>query len=449
MNNCTPVVVWNSLAWQRSGIVTVDVELPGGESAIEIVDAQGHIVLSQLSPDQPSLPRHTLLFLASDVPALGYRVYFARHAKSAHKPPSPLKSSANADVIVLENASLRVSIDTRSGCILHLVEKPGSFDSIAPGGCGGQLQSFVDKPAAYDAWNIDPGTLDHPVPLPMPESVTLMEHGPLRATVRVVRHWRSSTFVQVVSLSAGLDHLDVSNDVQWHEQHTLLKAAFPLAASGPVATYEIPYGTIGRPTTRNNSWEDAKFEVPALRWADLGDTQHGLSLLNDSKYGYDAKGNMLRLTLLRSPTEPDPLADQGEQHFAYSLYPHTGTWKQAQSMHRGYEFNSPLSAEQTVIHPGRLSAAMSFVALSPATLTLTAAKKTEDGDGLLLRFYEWAGNAGTATLHLPSGIASARATNLMEVPEANPLATTSDTVSVPYTPYSIVTLRVDYRTKEE
>jgi alpha-mannosidase len=96
--------------------------------------------------------------------------------------------------------------------------------------------------------------------------------------------------------------VDVVNDFDWHETHVLLKAAFPLAASSDHATYEIPYGSIERPTTRNNSWEAAKFEVPALRWADLGDATHGFSLINDSKYGYDAKGNVLRISLLRSPT---------------------------------------------------------------------------------------------------------------------------------------------------
>jgi alpha-mannosidase len=443
-----PVVVWNSLAWQRSGIAKVDVELPGGESAIEMVDAQGRVLPSQPSPEQAVLPRHTVLFLADDVPALGYRVFFARPARQAPPPASALKTSEQAGFISLENEKLSVSIDKASGCILHLVQKPGSFDSIAPGGCGGQLQAFVDRPAAYDAWNIDPGTLDHPMPLPPLESVTLTEQGPLRATVRTVFHWRSSTFVQEISLTAGLDHLDIANQVQWHEQHTLLKAAFPLAAYGPAATYEIPYGTIARPTTRNNSWEDAKFEVPALRWADLGDQQHGVSLLNDSKYGYDAKGNVLRLTLLRSPTAPDPHADQGEQRFAYSLYPHTATWRESPSMRRGYEFNSALQAEQTSIHPGTLPAAMSFVSLAPATLTLTAVKKTEDGDGLLLRFYEWAGKAGTATLHLPGGIASARLTNLMEVPDADTLPIITDSVYIPYQPFFIVTLRVDYRAKQ-
>ena len=96
-----------------------------------------------------------------------------------------------------------------------------------------------------------------------------------------------------------------------------------------MATYEIPYGTIQRPTTRNNSWEQARFEVPAIRWADLGDTQHGFSLINESKYGYDAAGHTLRISLLRSPTEPDPEADRGHHHFSYALYPHAGGWQQA------------------------------------------------------------------------------------------------------------------------
>ncbi len=135
--------------------------------------------------------------------------------------------------------------------------------------------------------------------------------------------------MQTIGLSADGDQVDIENDIDWHESHILLKAAFPLAASGPFATYEIPYGTIERPTTRNNSWEKAQFEVPAQQWADLGDGKHGLSLINDAEFGYDAVGNTLRLTLLRSPKWPDPDADMGHHHFHYALYPHAGTWKDA------------------------------------------------------------------------------------------------------------------------
>jgi alpha-mannosidase len=126
-------------------------------------------------------------------------------------------------------------------------------------------------------------------PIDGAESVKLVEKGPLRAVIRVVRAWQHSHFQQDITLYAGSDVVEVANDFDWHEDHILLKAAFPLAASSASATYEIPYGSIERPTTRNNSWEAAKFEVPALRWADLGDADHGFSLINNTKYGYDAK----------------------------------------------------------------------------------------------------------------------------------------------------------------
>ena len=146
-----------------------------------------------------------------------------------------------------------------------------------------------------------------------------------------------------------------------------------------MATYEIPYGTIERPTTRDNSFEKAKFEVPAMRWADLGDGKHGFSLINNSKYGYDARDNVLRMTLLRSPAAPDPDADRGPEHFTYALYPHGGDWKQAMSVHHGYEYNYGLKAMQVSSHPGAGMAEHSFVGVATDKggpgVVLTAMKK--------------------------------------------------------------------------
>ena len=223
--------------------------------------------------------------------------------------------------MTLENAYLRVVVDPRTGCITSLYDKRAKFESIAAGGCGNELEAFHDKPKAWDAWNIDLDYEQQPFDLGPAQSVRLIETGPLRAVVRVVHATTASKFVQDITLYAGLDRVEVSNHIDWHEHHVLLKAAFPDSATARYATYEIPYGTIERPTSRNNSFEKAQFEVPAIRWADLGDGEHGLSLLNNSKYGYDAKGNVLRLTLLRSPESPDPNADQGAQQFVYALYP--------------------------------------------------------------------------------------------------------------------------------
>ena len=317
------------------------------------------------------------------------------------------------------------------------------FETLASSACGNQLQFFKDTPKDYDAWNIDPGTLDvAPATIDHADSVEPVKTKAGESAIRVTYSRPNSKIIQTITLQG--DQVDIENDIDWHESHVLLKAAFPLAASGPFATYEIPYGTIERPTTRDNSWEKAQFEVPAMRWADLGDGKHGLSILNNSKYGYDAAGNVLRLTLLRSPKWPDPEADMGHHHFHYALYPHAGTWKDALTVRHGYEYNYPLTAVVTTAHAGTLPAEHSFVSVSPENVVLTAVKKAEDADGLIFRVYEWAGKAATVEFHVPPGATAATVTDMQENPEGAPLAITGDVVKAPINPYEILTIRVSY-----
>jgi len=208
--------------------------------------------------------------------------------------------------------------------------------------------------------------------------------------------------------------VDVAMHVDWHEKHILLKAVFAVSVRSDTATYEIPFGSIARPTTRRTPEERAKFEVPALRWADLSDAAHGLSLLNDSKYGYDCKDNVLRLTLLRSPAWPDPHADEGVQDFTYSISLHGPRGKDAGTMRSGYELNSRLIAVATGSHSGELPPEHSFVSIEPENLIITAFKQSEDGKDLILRFYEFEGRKTTAQITLPPSVAKAFDANLME-----------------------------------
>jgi alpha-mannosidase len=434
-----PVLVFNPLAWPRSGVVIVDVQLPeASTNGVSVADAHGRALpVSVLSSDART-NAYKLLVDVKDVPSMGYEVL---HVSAGAKPfVSDLKASGTT----MENAALRVVVDPATGCITSLFDKRASFESIAKGACGNQLQTFKDTPKDYDAWNIDPGTLDHMTPIDEVDSVALVDKGPMRATIRVSRSWQSSKFVQDITLYAGSDKVDVVNDIDWHETHVLLKAAFPLAASGPMATYEIPYGNIERPTTRNNTWEQARFEVPAMRWADLGDGQHGFSLINESKYGYDAKDNVLRLSLLRSPTWPDPVADRGHQHFSYALYPHVRTWKQALTERAGYEYNYQLRAMQVESHTGSLPAEHSYLSVAPENVVLTAVKKAEDNNGLIFRVFEWAGKESEVTFTVPPGATSASETNLMEKSVGTPLSLAGDKVAIPIRPYEILSLRVDY-----
>ena len=434
-----PLLVMNPLAWERGGPVTVDVQLPTPASGgISVLDPSGHVVPSQVLKSDAKTNTYSLLILPGEVPSLGYKVL---HVVAGTK---PFASDLKADGLTLENATLKVTVDKETGCITSLYDKKTQFETLAPGACGNQLQTFKDLPKDYDAWNIDPGTLDHFTPIDHADSVELVDKGPLRAAIRVVHTWQSSKFVQDITLDDGADQVNVVSDFDWHENHVLLKAAFPLAATSDKATYEIPYGTIQRATTRNNSWEKAQFEVPALRWADLGDSQHGFSLINNSKYGYDDQDNVLRLSLLRSPTWPDPDADRGHHRFTYALYPHGGDWKQALTVRHGYEYNYSLRAAQVEAHSGAMPAQFAYVTVKPDNVVLTALKKAEDSNSLSFRVYEWAGKSSDVEFHVPRGATAATVTNLMEKPEGAPLKLEGDTVTAPIHPFEILTVRIDY-----
>jgi alpha-mannosidase len=436
----TPVVIYNPLGWERSGEVTVHVLAPKG--GVSATGAQVVEVKSEAKTDFADVKLHVL-----HVPPLGYKVVWIGGRGTAEPAEKAVIAKNAGDTITLENAKLRVAVSKSSGCITSLFDKKSNFETLASGACGNQLQFFKDNPKDYDAWNIDPGTLDvKPETIEHADSVELLKTA--EPSIRVMSHWGQSKFVQTIGLSAEGDEVNVANQFDWHESHILLKAAFALAASGPFATYEIPYGTIDRPTTRSNSWEKAQFEVPAMRWADLGDGKHGFSLINNTKYGYDAVGNLLRLTLLRSPKWPDPDADMGHQHFEYALYPHAGSWKDAMTERRGYEYSYPLTAKVTTSHPGTLPALHSFASVGTDNVVLTAVKKAEDADGLIFRAFEWAGKDTTMELHVPPGATSATVTNMQETPEGSPLAVSGDVVKVPIHPYEIVTVRVDYKGRD-
>ncbi|MBZ5653757.1 MAG: alpha-mannosidase [Acidobacteriia bacterium] len=446
----TPVLVVNSLSWQRTEVIEVDAQLPMPAKQIQVVDSAGNPTGSELLRIDPQNHRARFLLLVN-VPAMGYSTYFVRAATAA---PAPSRSSVvRATADSLENEFVRLKIDPQSGCVTSLFDKRGRTESLAPaesdtGGphdvtCGNLLQAFYDKPKNWDAWNIDADFEKQHWDLDKADDVKLVEHGPLRAVIRVKKHFQHSTFVQDITMYTGVPRVDVKMHVDWHEKHILLKVAFPLAAHSAHATYEIPYGSVERPTGRSTPAEQGQFEVPGLQWADISDAQHGFSLLNDSKYGWDAKGNVLRLSLLRSPEWPDPHADEGEHDFTYSMYPHGGTWREALTVRRGDELNYQLFAMQTEKHDGALPPSHSFVQVGAENVVLTALKKAEDSDAIVLRFYEWAGSEGDVALQLPASARSASETDLMERSIAD-LPVKNETVTVHTKPYEIKTVKVSF-----
>jgi len=441
-----PLLLFNSLSWPRTDVTEAEVQLPAPADNIEVADSAGHLYASQLLAIDKDTHRARFLLMAS-VPSLGYKAYFVRPRQSAQARASMIGVTADT----LENEFLRVKIDPQTGCMTSLFDKRSGTEALAPaetdtGGpknavCGNLLQTFVDKPQRWDAWNIDADFEKQYWSLDKADEVKLVERSPLRSVIRVKNHFQNSTFVRDIILYAGVPRVDVKMQADWHEKHILLKVAFPVSAHSDKATYEIPYGSVERPTTRNTPAEQAQFEVPAMRWADISDTKHGLSLLNDSKYGYDAKGNVLRLSLLRSPEYPDPHADEGHHEFTYSLYPHAGGWKEALTIRQGYELNYKLLALRSGKHEGKLPAEHSFLQVKSDNVVVTAVKKAEDDSALIVRFFEWAGKQSDVAIQLPPGATSAKETNLMEKPSGDLLLSNGE-VKVPTKPYEIKTVEV-------
>ena len=230
----------------------------------------------------------------------------------------------------------------------------------------------------------------------------------------------------------------------------LLKVAFPVDILSPVATYDIQWGNVQRPTHRNTSWDWARFETCAQKWVDLSEGGYGVSLLNDCKYGHDIHNNVMRISLLRSPTSPDPEADQGQQRFTYSLLPHSGDW--STTIPHAYALNDPLivyEQNQRTQEPKNHSDAQpvlrfsgsSVLTVEQPNIVIETIKRAEDGNGIIVRLYESQRRRGPVTLHASFPLAEAWRTNLLE-DDKEQLETSDDSVSFTITPYQIVTLRL-------
>ena len=354
---------------------------------------------------------------------------------------------------LLENARLRVEFNA-AGDIVRIYDKANRREVLPPGAIANQFQAFEDRPKDWDAWDVDIFYDDRMWTAEPAEAVRVVEAGPLRATLEITRRILHSGYTQRISLAADSPRLDFETVMDWRERHILLKVAFPVEILAPAATYEIQYGNVQRPTHRNTSWDWARFETCAQKWADLSEGGYGVSLLNDCKYGHDigharrpTGGNVLRLSLLRSPTYPDPEADQGEQRFTYSLLPHAGGLD-ATTIAAAYALNDPVivwgpaaAAGQGAEAARRGARPAPFIACDASNIVIETVKAAEDGRGIIVRLYECQRRRGEVTLTAGFPLAAAGHVNLLEEHQAD-LAPDGHRVALWVKPFEIITLRL-------
>lgn len=396
------VIFYNALSWARGGLA----QLPGRAlpQGMVVVDEQKRPLPSQLVREEGE----EAVLLATPpgtegrVPSLGYAAYRLALAAEAgqaeaHEPALVVTPTR------LENRFVRLALNERG-------QLTSVWDKRAAGGAGREalagpanvLQLFVDRPLKFDAWDIDIFYQDKLIEVQELLEATVEESGPLRGVLRL--RWRvlDSTITQRLTLYAHSPRIDFRTEVDWQEKQMLMKVAFPVAIRATRATYEIQFGAIERPTHWNTSWDYARFEVAAQRWADLSEGDYGVALLNDCKYGYDIKDNVMRLTLIKSAIRPDALADKGRHQFTYSLLPHAGDWRAAGAdagdgvIRQAADLNNPLQAAVAPAAHGQteppagpaLPLNFSFAEVDAEHVLIDTVKQAEDGDGWIVRLYE-------------------------------------------------------------
>jgi alpha-mannosidase len=372
------------------------------------------------------------------VPGLGWTTVRLESQGISPETPGYVLTEVLGGTVVLDNGLLRVEIGADG--TLHRISDL-ELDREVLDGRANRLWAYTDKPREWEAWDVDVAYEQEGEEISAVESVEVVEEGPLRASVRVKRRWRNSTIEQTYNLLAGSRRLDVESYIDWRERRILLRTLFPLAVRSHESTCETMFGALRRPTHHNTPWDATRFEVSAHRFCDLSETGYGVALLNDGKYGHSARGNVLGISLLRSPLYPDPFADEGEHRFTYSLFPHPGDWTAAGVVREAFALNAPLFP--VMAQEDALPQEFSLVEAEGLELALGSLKMAEQGRGVILRLYEPHGARGESTLRFARCPKRVERVNLLEESEG-PVEVHQDAVRLRVRPFEVVTLSVEW-----
>ena len=341
---------------------------------------------------------------------------------------------------LLENKYLRV-VTNSDGEIVSLFDKILNQEMIPSGDIANRFIAYEDRPKTPDAWEIDIYYEDKFWLAEPAESIEVIETGNLRVAIEIRKKILNSSILQHISLAHNSKRIDFNTTIDWRERAILLKVAFPVEILSPKASYEIQWGDIQRPTHRNTSWDWAKFEVPAQKWVDLSEGGCGVSLLNDCKYGHDIHNNVMRITLLRSPSYPDPVADLGEHRFTYSLLPHGSDWKTG-TIREAYALNDPLLIYKPNRNHNDLGKALhSLIRIDQPNVIIETIKFAENNQGLIVRLYESQRKRTKFELTTAFRISKAWRTNLLEG-NIEELEIGENQLQFEIKPYQILTFRV-------
>jgi alpha-mannosidase len=348
----------------------------------------------------------------------------------------------------MENEHLIVDFDARTGGISRLVDKATGVDLADAAHPMGVLEYELERAGGMSAWTIYDTYRTQTAEVP---SFTKGPRGPWVASVTAKTRLGGSEASVTYTLRAGQPWVEIKVWTRWVEIGNggvgtpKLRIRFPMALQKARATYEIPYGTIERRECRGE-------EVPGLRWADVcgsaaGGKKAGCAVLNDGKHGHSLDGRTLKVSLIRSSHDPDPIPEVRDHEMRLAVVPHGMPLSKGRLMQMGAAFNQPLQVLNAELHGGDLPGQAALVDVAPEGVVLTALKKAEDDEDLVLRLVEVEGRATTAkvTLHpaLTKAITRAVGTDFLERElRTKGIRVAGRTASVRVGPHAIVSLKV-------
>ena len=323
----------------------------------------------------------------------------------------------------------------KKGRMTSIFDKENDREILKAGELGNHLVVYEDRPMKYDAWDIDIYYQEKGYEVDDLKTVSV-EKSSLMTKVKMDWNYQDSTISQEIRFYNDNRRIDFVTHADWYEHQQLLRVLFPLDIRTSEATFDIQYGNVKRPTYENTSWDMAKFETVAHQWADYSETGYGVSLMNDCKYGYSAKGYVLGMSLIKCGIHPDYAADQGIHDFTYALYPHSGSWQESGVQKEAWRLNNPLWTVEGAVDAEVQSA---FCKADTDHVAIDCIKKAEDSEDLIIRFHEYAGMRGSVTLNFGFPVDSWQETDLMENPDGEEM---TGELKVTVRPYEIRTFRV-------
>ncbi len=420
------IVIFNTTGFNRVDAVVCDAPCDG---EFALFDTDGDEVPYQKTYDGK------IVFVLS-VPSKGYTSVAVRKCK-----PEEFRF-VNATENAVSTPVFEVEFDEKFN-ISKLIHKE-SGRSVAP--CGdtvGKVMAYQDRPHNHEAWDIKCYFDEKSWELDF-KSAELVEVGPVRAVYKVERVFRKSTFTEYYIIYKGLERIDVDYEADWHEDHVVLKADYPVDVNATRATFDIQFGNVERSTTTNTTWEFAQFEESMHKWVDLSDNSFGLSILNDCKYGCDVKDGHIRPTLFRCATNPNTIQDREFHSFTFSIYPHEYAAKDSAVVEEAYNVNFPLYAVPVKAQKGTMDNSYSLVFALDDNIVIETVKVAEDSDELVVRAYEtW--NAKTPTsIFFCDEIESVYECNLLEE-EDEAIAFSGRGFDTTFKPFEIKTFKVKFK----